>query len=107
MFAGEGQLADIIQQNLNSVLEEDEVDRSHIQLVEDVKQLSEGIEEIEEETIEEFLIHIEKFFKNNASSTCSSRSVLHPRAWLLTIISTLLFHIINNHGAGISYVPTQ
>jgi len=64
VFASEGQLVDIFikkkkfQQNQNSVLEEDEVDISHIQLVEDVKKLSEVLEEIEEETIEEFLNHI-------------------------------------------------
>ena len=64
MFADERQFVDIVirkekdQQNQNFVLEEDEVDRSHIQLVEDVKQLSEGLEEIEKETIEEFLNHM-------------------------------------------------
>jgi hypothetical protein len=68
MFAGEtckeGQFADIVikeeedKQNLNSVLEEDEIDRSHIQLGKDIKQPSEGLEEIEEETIEEFLNHM-------------------------------------------------
>jgi len=64
MFSDKGQLVDIVikkekdQQNQISVLEEDEVDRSHIQLVEYVKQLSEGLEEIEEETIEEFLNHM-------------------------------------------------
>jgi len=64
MFASEGQLVDIVmkkekyQHNQNSVLEEDEVDRSHIQLVEDVKKLSEGLEETKEDTIKEFLNHM-------------------------------------------------
>ena len=68
MFASEtckeGQFADIVikeeedKQNQNSVLEEDEIDRSHIQLEEDLKQPSEGLEEIEEGTIEEFLNHM-------------------------------------------------
>jgi len=39
-------------------LEEDEIDRSHIQLEKDIKQQSEKLEEIEEETIEEFLNHM-------------------------------------------------
>ena len=47
------------QHNLNSVLEEDEIDRSHIQLDKDIKQPTEGLEEIEEETIKEFLSHKE------------------------------------------------
>ena len=68
MYAGEtckeGQLYDIVikeeedKQNPNSVLEEDEIDRSHMQLEEYVKQPSEGLEEIEEETIKEFLNHM-------------------------------------------------
>ena len=68
MFIGEtckkGQFADIVikekedKQNLNFVLEEDEIDMSHIKLEKDIKQPSEGLEEIEEETIEEFLNHM-------------------------------------------------
>jgi len=60
----EGQLVDIVMkkeedhQNPNYVLEEDEIDRSHMQLEEDIKQPSEGLEEIEEETIKEFLNHM-------------------------------------------------
>ena len=55
MFAGEtceGQFADIVikeeedKQNLNYFLEEDEIDRSHIQLEKDIKQPSEGFEKI-------------------------------------------------------------
>ena len=40
-------------------MEEDEIDRSHIQLGKDIKQPSEGLEEIEEETIEEIMNHKE------------------------------------------------
>ena len=71
MFAGEtckeGQFSDIVikekedQQNLNSVLEEDEIDRSHIQLGKDIKKVNEGLHKIEEETIEEFLSHKENW----------------------------------------------
>lgn len=69
IFAGEtckeGQFVDIVikeeedKHNLNSVMEEDEIDRSHIQLGKDTKQPSEGLEDIEEETIKEFLSHKE------------------------------------------------
>ena len=67
MIAGEtseGQFADIVikekedKKNLNYVLKEDEIDRSHMQLGKDIKKPSEGLEEIEEETIEEFLYHM-------------------------------------------------
>ena len=68
VFAGEtckeGQFFDIFikeeedQDNLNSVMEKDEIDRSHMQLEEDIKQPSVGLEEIEEETIKEFLNHM-------------------------------------------------
>jgi len=60
----EGQFANIVikeeddKQNLNSILEEDEIDRSHMQLEKDIKQPSEGLEEVEEETIEEFPSHM-------------------------------------------------
>jgi len=60
----ERQFVDIVikkeedKQNLNYVLEEDEIDGSHMQLGKDIKQPSEGLEEIEEETIEEFLNHM-------------------------------------------------
>jgi len=69
MFADEtckeGQFADIVikeegdKKNLNSVMEGDEIDRSHIQLEKNIKQPSEGLEEIKEETIEEFLSYKE------------------------------------------------
>ena len=39
-------------------MEEDEIDRSHMQLEEDIKKSSEGLEEIKEETIKEFLNHM-------------------------------------------------
>jgi len=64
MFVSEGQFIDIVmkkeedQQNRNSILEKDEIDISHIQLEKDIKQPSEGLEEIEEETIAEFLNHM-------------------------------------------------
>jgi len=67
MFAGEtceGQFTDIVikeeedKKNIYSILEEDEIDRSHIQLGKYIKKACEGLDEIEEETIEEFLNHI-------------------------------------------------
>ena len=42
------------EENQNFVLEEDEIDRSHIQLGEYIKQPSEGLEEIKEETTKNF-----------------------------------------------------
>ena len=39
-------------------MEKDEIDRCHIQLEKDIRQPSEGLEEIEEETIKEFLNHM-------------------------------------------------
>ena len=60
----EGQFSDIVMKkeedkmNLNSFLEEDEIDRSHMQLEKDINQPSEGLEEIEEETIAKFLNHL-------------------------------------------------
>ena len=62
MFAGETceerQFVGIVvkeeedRQNLNYVLKEDEIDRSHMQLGKDIQQPSQGLEEIEEEIIE-------------------------------------------------------
>jgi len=46
------------EQNINYVLEKDEIDRSHMQLEKYVKKPTEGLEEIEGETIKEFLNHI-------------------------------------------------
>jgi len=39
-------------------VEEDEIDRYHIQFGKDIKQPSEGLQEFEEETIEEFMNHM-------------------------------------------------
>ena len=67
MFVGEtceGKFVDIVikekedKKNLNPILEEDEIGRSHMQLEKDIKQPSEGLEEIEEKTIEELLNHM-------------------------------------------------
>ena len=57
-------------------MEKDEIDRSHIQLQKGIKQPSERLEEIEEETITKFLNHLKDLEQQGTKGKLEGETML-------------------------------